>query len=284
MSFRALIPAKIGFREKELSKEVRINFFIVALGVKEIRTTGDVFQSNLLSLLRELNEKYRRFVVVIDEAQVLAFLRGVSARGLLQLIHNNYDKISVVLTGSMPGLLEKIITPSRASAPGFARYVERIEIPRWNEEESVDFLRKGLEEAGVKGGEELREAYEELSGVPGFLTHYGLLRTNGKQHSKALKETVDYAVSQWKRDVETFVEIYNSPMYVKVLRALAKTVAGATWSEIKGELEMRERTPVTKSVLSKTLQNLLAAGMLDKPDERYVIGDRALKKAVALLR
>ena len=97
VSLRSLVPAEIGFDESSLSSEAQLS---------------------------------GRFVLVFDEARVLPFIKGINYRGLLQQIHSNYHNVSVVLTGSMPGLLEKIISPANASMPGFARYIEEIKVPK----------------------------------------------------------------------------------------------------------------------------------------------------------
>lgn len=285
VSFQALTPTEIGFNEKELSSEAQLNISVVSLRIRETKITSNVFQSNLISLLRDLNSKYKKFIIVFDEAQVLAFLKGINVRGLIQLIHNNYGNISVILTGSMPGLLEKVVSPTKAAEPGFARYFEKIYIPRWTKEETIDFLKNGLLESGVRVNEiELEEVYEELSGIPGFIVHYGLLRTSGKSHEKSLDSTIEYAISLWKKDVDSFIRIYDSPLYVDVLKILARTITGASWSEIKGELETKKMATVSKSLLSRILQNLLGAGMLEKSNSKYVVADKALKRAVLRLR
>jgi AAA+ ATPase superfamily predicted ATPase len=285
VSFQALTPTEIGFNEKELASEAQLNISIVSLRIREAKITGDVFQSNLISLLRDLNSKYKKFIIVFDEAQVLAFLKGINVRGLIQLIHNNYSNISVILTGSMPGLLEKVISPTTAAEPSFARYFEKIYIPRWTKEETIDFLKNGFLKNGIRADEiELEEVYEELSGIPGFIVYYGLLRTSGKSHEKALENTIEYAISLWKKDIDSFIKIYDSPLYVEILKILARTITGASWSEIKGELETKRMTTISKSLLSRLLQNLLGAGMIEKLNGKYVVADRALKKAVLRLR
>lgn len=284
VSLRSLVPAEIGFNESSLSSEAQLSLAVVSFRLKRVRITSDVFQSNLVTLLQELSRKFRRFVLVFDEAQVLPFIKGINYRGLLQLIHNNYHNISVILTGSMPGLLEKMISPANASMPGFARYIEEIEVPKWGREDSVEFLRQGLRGKGIAyTEEELEAAYEELSGVPGFITYYGLLRTSGLNHEKALAKASDYAISQWERDLKAFTQVYNSHLYIHVLATLADTVTGATWSEIMKELEKRTGRAVSKSTLHRIINNLLRAGMIQKKDHNYLITDRPLKKAVKKL-
>ena len=281
VSFQYLIPAEIGFNEKVLSSEAQLSLALISLRIKKVKLTGEVFQANMLSLLRELNNKYNRFVIVFDEAQVLAFVKGINYRGLLQFIHNNYRNIVVILTGSMPGLLEKIISPISAEEPGFARYIEEIHVPRWSREETVNFLKEGFKNKNISfREEELYEVYEELSGIPGFISYYGLLRLRGLKHEEALAKTENYAISQWENDLKTFLKVYNSPLYIDVLSILAKALTGATWSEIEDELERKLGRPISKSTLHRILVNLLKAGIIQKQRGKYIIIDRSLKKAV----
>jgi len=186
----------------------------------------------------------------------------------------------VILTGSMPGLLEKIISPADAKEPGFARYVEEIRVPRWSREETIDFLRKGFRGNNIPyEGENLHEVYEELSGIPGFISYYGLLRTRGLKHHEALSRTENYAISQWENDLKAFLKIYNSPLYIHVLSILSKTITGATWSELQQELEKRLGNSMGKSTLYRILTNLLKAGMIQKQRGKYII-DRPLRKTI----
>lgn len=281
VSFRSLVPAGVGFDEKQLSSEAQIYLAVVCLRVKRVRITGDVFEANLLSLLRELNERFRRFILVFDEAQVLAFLKGVNGRGLLQFVHNNFENIVVVLTGSMPGLLEKVISPADARVAGFARYVELIGIPRWNAEETAGFLEEGLRSAKI-GFEQkdLLEVHEKLSGIPGFISYYGLLRVKGNSHSSSLKSAMDYAMAQWRHDLQAFTAVYKSPIYLGLLRFLADTVTGASWSEIKHGLKARLGRELPNPMLLRLLRNLINAGMVEKRDDRYWIPDYPLRRAL----
>ena len=281
VSFRSLAPAEIGFNEEILSSEAQLSLALISLKLKRIKLTSEAFQTNFLTLLREFNNRYDRFIIVFDEAQVLAFIKGINYRGLLQFIHNNYRNTVVILTGSMPGLLEKIISPSNAKEPGFARYVEEIHVLRWSREETIDFLRKGLKDSNISYEEEsLHEVYEELSGIPGFISYYGLLRIKGLDHQEALSRTENYAISQWEIDLKAFLKIYNSPLYMHILSILSKTITGATWTELRHELEKRLGNPVGKSTLYRILTNLLKAGMIQKQREKYIIIDRPLRKTI----
>ena len=278
VSFRVLSPTEIGLENSKISAEVQANLALINISFKrENAIEGDVFQSNMISLLRELDKKFRNFCFVVDEAQVLAFMKGLDAGGLLQLIHNNYTNTSVILTGSMPGMLLKILRPTDATEPSFARYVEIIELPRWSNEESASFLRLGLHSSSIRFIEsDIAETIESFSGTPGFLSYYGIMRTRGKTHARAYDETISFAVSEWKKDVKAFVAIYDSPNYIKALKISAATITGMSAVELEGELK------VSKPTAYRLIENLVGAGMLlqSGSENKYVVADPTLKIAI----
>ncbi|WP_297421176.1 ATP-binding protein [Thermococcus sp.] len=278
ISYTELTPAIMNIEVKELSYHAQLNLGLVRLDVKP--ENGVQFQNALINLFRELNAKYDTLLVIIDEAQVMPRIRGINMPGLLQLISNTMDNTTVIMTGSMPGLLEKILSPS-ASQPMFARYVDRIYIPRWTPEESIGYLKKGLREAKVPYTRaELEEAVEELSNVPGFLAYYGRQRVGGMGYDEALIEASSYAVGVWEQDLEAFLNIYSTKAYVTTLWVLAQSKFGLTRTEIAGEVLRREE--VSDRSLTRILKNLVLSGMIEHSKKRgkYRIAENPLAKAV----
>ncbi len=277
LSFRMLAPSEVGFDTSRLSTEAQINLAALNLASR-VKMHGDFFLSNFVSLLREIDSKFDRFVLVFDEAQVLTLVKGLNVGYLLRLIHNNYENISVVLTGSMPGLLNRLLGGRRAYK--VARYVERIALSRWDEREASGFLKEGFWERGIRfTSGEILEAVNELSGVPGFLSYYGMMRLRGYAHREALVEARRHAASLWRADLDAFERIYNSPLYVEVLRILARREGGASWSEIKREMALSGH-PVENPTLYRLLTNLTGAGLIEKTGTHYVLVDKPLREAV----
>lgn len=280
VSFRVLTPTEIGFENSKISAEAQANLAIITVSLKRVNVIGsDVFESNIISLLRELNHKFEHFTLVIDEAQVMAFIKGINPNGLLQLIHNNYENVSVVLTGSMPGMLLKLLRPEDYSEASFARYIDTIKVPKWSDEESTSFLERGLKSGSNSfKHDEIQEAVQTFSGTPGFLSYYGLMRTRSRTHEKAYEETVSFAVSEWKKDIRAFLKVYKSPNYVKALKASSMTVSGVTASELEGELK------VSKPTIYRLIENLVDAGMFIAANEsggsKFSVVDPSLKRAI----
>ncbi|WP_227738720.1 hypothetical protein [Thermococcus eurythermalis] len=77
------------------------------------------------------------------------------------------------------------------------------------------YLKEGFRSYGISITNELElsRAVEELGGVPGFISHYGLTVVNlvrdGKSPEEALllalEESRRYALEEWRRDVEAFL-------------------------------------------------------------------------------
>lgn len=275
VSYTSLTPALIKFDDIKFDAELQINLAIIKLTIKNIQSRQ--YENALLNVLREINSKFKKFLIIFDEAQVLVFIRGINMLGFLQTIHNTMDHISVIMTGSMPGLLEKILSPS-SKRPMYARYVEKIELKRWSKEDAINYLKIGLEEAGIKYSDyELEEAINELSTIPGFLSSYGLKRLR-TTHKEALKDALEDAISLWTSDLEAFINIYKSPTYINILSILAQTSLGFTWSEIMREINRIEEVKNPK--LYRILKNLVSAGMIEKINDKYMIAEKPLKEAI----
>ncbi|MCA6212803.1 MULTISPECIES: AAA family ATPase [Thermococcus] len=274
ISYTELTPVSTNISEEELEYSATLNLGLVKMDIKP-RGIAE-FQNAFINLLRYINSQKKKTVVIFDEAQVLPRFAPLSMLGMLQTISDSFENVTVVLSGSMPGLLERIINPTE-DRPFFARYVERINIPRWDIEESVEYLKKGLPDAPE---EELKEAAKELSNVPGFLAYYGKLRTKGKTHEEALSMTVNYGVKLWKEDLKNFIRIYKSPAYIIALRTIAKGPSyGVTTEEVVTEITSTLK--ISERRAKEVLKNLIDGGFLVKPKRGiYQIPERPLRKAV----
>lgn len=274
ISYTELTPISTNISEEELEYSATLSLGLVRM---DIRPRGIAeFQNAFLNLLRHLNSEGKKTVVIFDEAQVLPRFTPLNMLGMLQTISDGFENVTVVLSGSMPGLLERIINPT-GERPFFARYVERINIPRWEVRESVEYLKKGLKSSSE---EELRETAKELSNVPGFLAYYGKLRTKGRNHEEALAMTVNYAVKLWKEDLRNFIRIYKSPAYIVALKTIAKGPSyGVTTEEIITEITSTLK--ISERRAKEVLKNLVDGGFLVKPKRGvYQIPERPLRRAV----
>ncbi len=185
------------------------------LNVEVRKTSIEEFSSDFSALVRVLSQNMKLGVLIFDEAHVLARLKNLDFRGLLQEITDSYPNISLVFTGSMPGMLMNYLNPN-SEKPNFMRSAEVLTLRRWTPEEGSEYLKKGFESYGhiIRNELELLRAVKELGGVPGFIAYYGLTAVNlvrgGKRVEEALplalEESRKYALDEWKKDIKAFPE------------------------------------------------------------------------------
>ena len=170
------------------------------LSVEVRKTSIKEFSSDFSALVRVLSQNAKLGVLIFDEAQVLARLKNLDFRGLLQEITDSYPNISLVFTGSMPGMLMSYLN-SDSKKPNFMRSAEVFTLPRWAPEEGMEYLKKGFESYGiaVKDELELLRAVRELGGVPGFIAYYGLTAVNLLRGGKSVEEALPLALEESRK-------------------------------------------------------------------------------------
>jgi hypothetical protein len=67
----------------------------------------------------------------------------------------------------------------------------------------------------------------------------------------------EYAVSQWHHDLGAFVKLYDSGVYITVLKLLANFPMDLSWSEIMSEVGRALSKPLSKSVMHRVITNLI---------------------------
>ncbi len=262
------------------------------LSVEVRKTSIEEFSSDFSALVRVLSQNSRLGVLIFDEAQVLARLKNLDFRSLLQEITDSYPNISLVFTGSMPGMLMGYLNPE-ADKPNFMRSAEVFTLRRWTPGEGKGYLMKGFESYGivVKDELEILRAVKELGGIPGFIAYYGLnvvnLLRGGKNVEEALpialEESRKYALSEWKKDLKAFLNVYSSPIYVAVLGVLAEAYPTALrGAEVYRQLESLGTAPTRVQHIYKYLEILKKAGFIRSSERKYWIEDPLLREAVRI--
>jgi len=234
-----------------------------------------LFSSILESLNDWAEEENAHIVIVMDEIQELIKMRG---RNLLQSFAYSYDNlkhISFIFAGSKIGMLYNYLKIDDENSPLYGRYMEKIELKPLTRDQSIDFLLKGFEEAGINVDMKLIEkAADELGGIIGWLSLFGLMGLKNPSE-KALNETIDIASKIVLKEFCNFVKATNSKRYILIINALK---FGARWSEIKKYLELKEGKTIYDSELTKLLKNLQNNGFIQKEGETYIISDPILRK------
>jgi len=253
---QALIPsAKLKLKDVDLGLERGLPTFRVRL----TKTLDSIFsESNLL---------------VFDEIQELTsptFLK------LLKYLFDTYSKLRIVFTGSLMGLLKRMLEPA-ATSPLYGRQPARIELKPFDRETSKAFLERGFKEFRLKPVEsEVEETVNRLDGYVGWLTYYGNFRcTRMMEHSRALNAAIEEGVKVILEEINHFLQNKQRKPYVKVLRSARH---GARWSELQSGLGVNDK------ILADILQRLTNVGYLDKVNGLYTINDPVTREAVLRLR
>jgi len=237
----------------------------------------------LYSLISALESE--GFVIAFDEVQEI---RGPAGKELASLIAHFYDygETTFILTGSEVGLLYDFIGVDDPGAPLYGRVFHEIGLSRFSRERSLDFLRAGFKQAGVRAPEStLRAAVERLDGIVGWLVKFGAMSLRDGPNEKTIERVLEEASKLVRGELERFLE--KRPLarrrYLTVLRAIAR--GKRTWSEMKGELEKVEKREIADSTLARLLDALLKASFIEKKADgrnvTYHISDPVLEFALS---
>lgn len=223
---------------------------------------GRPLLSELFDALDELGERLgRKVVVVLDEFQRARTGFGLALQNAVAHSYDFNRNVSFVLSGSEMGVLYGVL--GNPEGPLYGRAYVEVRTRKLSAEESLDFLRRGFEEAGLEVEErELERAVNELDGIIGWLTYYGYLRLRGKG---SLEEIVSEATALARRELEEFLSTRMSRRYRLVMRLLARGVK--EWSELKRELERAEGREVSDRALYEVLQHLKKHSLIDENNE-----------------
>jgi AAA+ ATPase superfamily predicted ATPase len=234
----------------------------------------------LPEVLRALDEwaatESRRLVVVIDEAQELYKLKGGSFTPVLAWAYDNLDNVVFLLTGSKVGLMHRLLRLDDPESPLYGRYVHVIKLSPLPRQKALEFLARGFAESGVVYSPPLLEAaVDHLDGVIGWLSYLGLEATRGgRLTEELLREVVEKAARLAWGEFCNFVKLRGTARYLHIVHAAAE---GATWSEVKRYLEIREG-PINDAELSRLLKSLVEEGWLEK-GEVYRLTDPLMRYA-----
>jgi len=126
-----------------------------------------------------------KFVIALDEAQLLRFLRGgigkIDFRMVLAYSYDHLSNIKFVLTGSEVGLLEDFLHPSVGDDPLSGRSIEYLPIRRFDPETSEEFLKAGLHECKKDvNAKDVSSGVEVFDGLVGWLVIYGKKLVDGE--------------------------------------------------------------------------------------------------------
>lgn len=164
---------------------------------------------------------------------------------LFASLNDNYENITLILTGSEIQILEEFLGFNDKYSPLYKREHEIVHLDRFSRGESMQYLKEGFAELGMRiPDEEIEDAVEVLDGIVGWLREYGWLRYRGRTHSVAIDEVFQKA----KSDIIDELSKY-SPRYLTITMAISEGYH--TWSSIKVYLERTEGKKLDKKLCTQ---------------------------------
>jgi len=239
---------------------------------------------SLVEVLEALNQygedEDRCVVVALDEAQELSKLRGINVLSILGYAYDNLKRISFILTGSKIGLLYRFMRVDDPTSPIYGRVRYEVFLKNFSKEKSLDFLKRGFEQAGMKVESRiLEEAVDKLDGVVGWLTYFGTLSLRYGASSKTIKRTLEEGSKLALQELKNFLKLrpIAEARYKLILKRIAQEEC--SWRDIKSYIEMKLGM-ISDSNLALLLKQLLDVGFIEKRGRTYAIADPILRYAV----
>ncbi len=218
-----------------------------------------------------------KFLVAFDELQIV---RGEA--GLPRLFAHVADtdrNVVLVVSGSEVGVLFDFLGFDDPRSPLYGRHYSEITLNKLSEAESMEFLRVGFEQLGLRVQDDvLVYAVEQLDGVIGWLTRFGARCRELKSCAKSIVDSVAYEGGRLAREEAASLPA-RSKRYSTILNHLAKAES-ARWNEIKRVLEAREGHTITNTAFTQALSNLVKMGFIEKRDDVYSIYDPLLRRGL----
>ena len=148
-------------------------------------------------------------------------------------------------------------------------------LSRFSQDLSLEFLKSGFREAGMRiKEEELEDAVNTFDGVVGWLTLYGYLRVaRGLDHGKALEEVFREAKAIVESELSRLFSY--SPRYRIMLKAIA--LGYSRWRDVRDYVTLKLGY-INDSNFSKLLENLVKSGYVEKKGCRYYIFDPVIER------
>ncbi|MCC6029781.1 MAG: ATP-binding protein [Candidatus Korarchaeum sp.] len=228
--------------------------------------------NSLVSVLHALEGK----ILVIDEAQELRRSRH-RFDSIIAYAYDHLD-LKIILSGSQVGLLYRFLRVDDPEAPLYGRPFKEVRMRKLSDEEAIDFLRKGFEQAGMKVSDDIiEEARRRFDGIIGWLTYFGFSMISNREPVEIIERRASkLAISE----LEHALRIYGlaEARYREALKVIA-TLERARWTQIKRGIEARIGK-IPSNTLSSILSNLVDSGFLEKTEEGYKIADPVLRSGI----
>ena len=229
---------------------------------------------DLLDVLQSFNRLARghetKFIFVLDEAQEFRKLKGYRLQALMAHTYDYLKNVQMIVTGSQFGFLYDFLEVDDPNSPLYGRGMAEVRVPRITGELAVDFLSKGLKQAGIRPDEDaISSVVKELDGIIGWLTLFGSESVGaGRSTKEILTKTIEkgskIAANEFKNFLRTREQARSR--YVRILRSAVR-LKRARWIDLKRDLELEERKKISNNVFSDLVDNLVKGDFLEKNED-----------------
>ncbi len=256
---------------EEITRNNKSMFDEIEIDLKIIRAKRSKKREKLSKVLEMMDEK--GYILVIDEAQNLRTVNVFT--NVFAWALDNLRNLKIVFSGSEVGVLEKYLGLKDPESPLYGRGLGEIKLERFDEETSMEFLRKGFEELGMNVKEdELREAAETFGGIVGWLTLYGSLRASGNDHTQAMENVKETASNITAKEINEFLKLRpTAKRYCCILRAVALGLKA--WKDIKKYCQDDNDKNFTEA-----LKKLIDYSFIVHVNNEYLLTDPISKEAI----
>ena len=223
------------------------------------------------------SEKKKRFLMGFDEIQLVRGDKWIPR--LFAHVVDSYSNVTLVVTGSEVGLLFDFFGFEDARSPLYGRHFVQIHMGNFSDEEAEEFLTLGFQQIGMDAPSEvIHYAVRNLDGVAGWLTLFGARCRDKRSCSKEIVDEVISEAGKLAKE-EALKLVLVSRRYGVILNFLAN-VGSASWSQIKGLIEAKEKRSVTNATVSNLLNTLAKMGLVEKANGKYAIVDALLVNGI----
>lgn len=238
--------------------------------------------TDILDRLNEWVSKERvgeKFVIALDEAQLLRFLCGgigkIDFRMVLAYSYDHLSNIKFVLTGSEVGLLEDFLHPSVGDDPLSGRSIEYFSIKRFDAKTSKAFLEAGLQECEKNVSiKNVSSAVKIFDGLVGWLVIYGAKLVSGAPNP--VRTTLDDAKDMARKELSklfTFSEHYRY-----ILHGIAE--GKNEFEQIRLYVGFKLNRNYNQGSLQNSLERLQKLSIIVRKKGRFWFEDPITKAAV----
>jgi len=249
------------------------------MGNEIILKWGGKGRVNFSSLLESLNDWAEdKVVLAIDEAQELINLGGgANLLPTFAYSFDNLNKIKVILSGSKMGLLYRYLGKENPKSPLYGRAMNEIELKPFNREKSEEFLKLGFSQLNIDF-KDFDIVYENLGGIPVWLTYFGYYYYQKRDLNEALTKTINTAVGLIREEFNNFLKIRTiaRDRYLTIMKTMVKC---ASWSEIKRALEAKTGVEISDSEIYNYLNQLIDSSWIVKDNGKYCPSEPLIAKA-----